>query len=205
MKIINIIYLLTTIIILIACNPPKSDVINTPGVITINSKIINPKRDLKIGDSLIIYFEVPDTITVNGIKIKALASNDDAANIGLSTNKIIGSSITNNPTKNGCISIVNPVTLNTYDVMNLKNQNGKLFGNYIIIPQEKGVFFFEQNQNGYIGINNKSIQTRFTFNFGNIERNHQMLLDSAKAVNNFNLFLQGKKDSGFEIYGFKVD
>ncbi|MEI9945405.1 MAG: hypothetical protein WDN26_14455 [Chitinophagaceae bacterium] len=183
---------------------PRPDIFQPS--IEIKAQVINPKTDIQLGDSVAFYFEVPDSIELDGKKIKATAINRDGANIGFFANKIIPSStggFSGGFSENTCNVYANPGNI-SYNTFTLANQNGKLWGKYYMIPQQKGVYFFEQTQDGYIDLNNGGLKLRFTFNFGNINRNHQILIDSAGTTYNFASFLQGKLNDGLEVYGFRV-
>ena len=190
---------------LLSCAPPR-DLYGT-GTIAIKAQVINPQTNINLGDSVAFYFEVPDTIELDGSRIKVDVGNNDGGNIGFNPQKIIPSlpgGFSNNPSLNTCKIYANPGTLINYS-FDFANQNGKLFGKYYMIPQQKGVYFLDQSQEGYIDLNNNSLKLRFSINFGNINRNHQMLIDSAGVTNNFNLFLQDHINNRREIYGFKVN
>lgn len=189
-----------------ACDPPR-DIYQT-GTIAINAEVVNPRTTISLGDSVAFYFEVPDTVILNGNKTKVSITSNDGGNNGFNANKIDLSrtgGFTNAPTLNMCKLYASIGNITTSGVWSFSNQNGKLLGKFYMIPQQKGVYFFEQTQQGYIDINNQSLKLRFTFNFGNINRNHQLLIDSAGVSNNFNLFLQGKISQGLEVYGFNVN
>lgn len=204
MKKIGVIILI--LVFLQSCDPPR-DIYQT-GTISIKAEVINPRTTITLGDSVAFFFEVPDTVLFNGKRIKVSAGNNDGGNNGFNVNKMDPSrsgGFTNAPTLNTCNLYASVGQITNSGVWSFLNQNGKLIGKYFMIPQQKGVYFFEQTQEGYVDLNNQSLKLRFSFNFGNINRNHQMLIDSAGPVNNFNLFLQDKISRGLEIYGFKVN
>lgn len=202
----NIILALFISFSLVACDPPR-DLYQT-GTIAIKAQVIDPRTDINLGDSVAFYFEVPDTIELNGARIKVSVSNKDGGNIGLNAQKIIPSlpgGFSNNPSLNTCKTWASPGNLTNTITFNFSNQNGKLSGKYYMIPQQKGVYFFEEPQEGYATLDDGSIKLRFSINFGNINRSHQMLIDSAGAANHFEMFLQDHIDKGREIYGFRVN
>ncbi len=190
---------------LLSCNPPR-DI--GQGTITINSQVLNPRTTISLGDSVAFYFEVPDTVLLNGNRIKVTIGSNDGGNNGFYANKIDLSrsgGFTNAPSLNTCKTFSNVGQIGPTGDLVFANQGGKLLGRFYMIPQQKGVYFFEQTQQGYVDLNNQSLKLRFSFNFGSVNRNHQMLIDSAGAANNFNLFLQGKISQGLEVYGFRVN
>ncbi len=189
-----------------ACDPPR-DIYQT-GTIAINAEVINPRSTISLGDSVAFYFEVPDTVFLNGNRIKVTIGNNDGGNNGFNANKIDLSrtgGFTNAPSLNTCKTWASPGMIGPTGDFVFSNIGTKLYGMFYMIPQQKGVYFFEQTQQGYVDINNQSLKLRFSFNFGNINRNHQMLIDSAGVANNFSLFLQGKISQGLEVYGFNVN
>lgn len=189
-----------------SCDPPRD--IYQNGIIAIKAQVINPRTTINLGDSVAFYFEVPDTVLLNGNNIRVSNNNNDGGNNGFNANKIDLSrsgGFTNAPTLNTCNLYASIGHITTSGVWAFSNQNGKLIGKYFMIPQQRGVYFFEQTQEGYVDLNSQTLKLRFSFNFGNINRNHQMLIDSAGTVNNFNLFLQDRISRGLEIYGFKVN
>lgn len=189
-----------------SCDPPR-DTYQT-GTIAIKAQVINPRTTISPGDSVAFYFEVPDTVILNGSPVKVNISNSDGGNIGLTPYKIIPTNIggsTNAPALRTCELYANPGNLSINETLNLSIQNGKLIGRLFMIPQQKGVYYLLQTQEGHVDLNNRSLKLRFSINFGNINRNHQMLIDSAGASNNFHLYLQDKINQGLEVYGFKVN
>ena len=190
---------------IVACDPPR-DLYQT-GIIVINAQVVNPTTTITLGDSVAFYFDVPDSVELNGVKVKVSAENSDGASIGLTPYKIIPSHIggsTNNPSFRTCNLYANPGSLSTTETLIFHNQAGKLIGKLFMIPQQIGIYYLLQTENGYIDLNNGRLKLRFTLNFGNIIRNHQMLIDSAGAANNFDQYLQDRTNRGYEVYGFKV-
>ena len=204
MKQICIVFLLLSL--LEGCDPPRSKY--EGGTIEIKAEVINPKTTISLGDSVAFYFEVPDTVLLNGSPVKVSAGRNDGGNNGFGVCKIDltrTGGFTNAPTLNTCKLFASTGQITASGDWSLANQNGKLSAKFYMIPQQKGVYFFEQSQEGWIDLNNQSLKLRFSFNFGNINRNHQMLVDSAGPASNFNLFLQDKLSRGLEVYGFKVN
>lgn len=202
----KIIYFLFLILFIVSCDPPKD--IYQEGNIAIRAQVVNPRSSIVLGDSMAFYFEVPDTIELNGNRIKVSANSNDGGTNGFGPCKIIQSlpgGFTNSPNQNTCSIFAKVGTYTINQATIFYNDNGKLKGLYYIIPEKKGVYFFEQTQLGYVNLNNNTYRLRFSFNFGNINRNHQMLIDSAGAASGFNGYLQGKINNGLEVYGFRVN
>lgn len=206
LKIIYMRYIKFAFVILFfgeSCDPPRD---MSMGTIAIKAEVINPRTSISLGDSVAFYFEVPDTVLLNGNRIKVSASTNDGGSNGFHTNKINSSEIAGyEVNSSSCKIYANPGQVGPTGDLVFTNQGGKLFGMFYMIPQQKGIYFFQQTQLGYVDLNNQSLKLRFNFNFGNINRNHQMLIDSAGASNNFNLYLQDKLNQGLEVYGFRVN
>ncbi len=191
--------------IIISCDPPR-DMYDT-AIIAINAQVINPATDIQLGDSVAFYFEVPDSVVINNTRIKATISNSDGGTIGLTPYKVLSSSTwgaTNHPTLRTAKLYAKPGKLSYNETLELVNQNGKLLAKLFMIPQERGVYYLLQSQLGYVDLNNNRLKLRFSINFGAINRNHQLLIDSAGPSSNFNLYLQDKINQGLEVYGFRV-
>lgn len=189
----------------ISCDPP-GDLYDT-SIIDINAQVINPVPDIQLGDSVAFYFEVPDSVVLNNTRIKATISNSDGGSIGLTPYKVLSSSIggsTSNPSLRTVKLYANPGKLTNNETLQLENKNGKLWAKLFMIPQERGVYYLLQSQLGYVDLNNNRLKLRFSINFGAINRNHQLLIDSAGASSNFNVYLQDKINQGLEVYGFRV-
>lgn len=190
---------------IISCDPPR-DLYET-ATIEINAQVINPATNIQLGDSVAFYFEVPDSVVLNNTRIKATISNSDGGSIGLTPFKILSSSIggsTNHPSLRTAKLYANPGKLSYNETLELVNQNGKLLAKLFMIPQERGVYYLLQSQLGYVDLDNNRLKLRFSINFGAINRNHQLLIDSAGASSNFTLYLQDKINQGLEVYGFRV-
>lgn len=188
-----------------ACDPPR-DVYDT-GTIRINARVINPKPTIQLGDSVVFYFEIPDTVDLNGKNIKVSAGARDGATIGLTPYKIISShpgGSTNDPNLRTINIYANPGTLTINETLVFDNQRGKLSARLFMIPQQRGVYYLLQSEHGFADLNNQSLKLRFIFNYGSINRNHQLLIDSAGTGSNFSLYLQDKINRNLEMYGFQV-
>lgn len=190
----------------VSCDPPRE--LYQTGTIAVNAQVINPRTTISLGDSVAFYFEVPDTVIMDGRRIKVSITNTDGATIGLTPYKIIPTHIggsTNIPSLRTCDLYANPGNLRINETLYLSIQNGKLIGKLFMIPRQKGVYYLLQTQEGYADLNNRSLRVRFSINFGTVNRNHQLLTDSAGASNNFHLYLQDKLNQGLEVYGFNVN
>lgn len=199
-------FFLILAVILISCDP-KGELFDPTQSIAIKAQVINPKTEINLGDSVAFYFEVPDTVGVGGSRTAVTASDRDGANIGFNARKIIStlpSGSTNSPNENTCDVYAHPGTFaGRAETFTFANQNGKLKGTFYMIPRQKGVYLFEQTQEGYAWLNDKALSVRFSINFGNVNRNHQMLIDSAGA-SGFGTWLQDRVGRGMEVYGFRV-
>jgi hypothetical protein len=191
------------LLLLASCNPGAG--LYDGGTIAITARVINPRPIIQLGDSVAFYFEVPDSVTLNGTRIAVSAGNKDGATIGFDVNKIKPSSASgfqfNSPS---CQVYANPGSLTANKTLFFTNRNGKLLANYYLIPKQRGIYFFDQVQTGYTDLNNRNLLLTFSINFGKVDRSHQLLIDSAGAANRFDLYLKGHTDAGLEIYGFRV-
>ena len=192
-----------SLLLLAACDPPPG--LYDAGTVAITARVINPRPIIHLGDSVAFYFEVPDSVTLNNTRIAVSAGSKDGATIGFNANKINPSAIAgfqfNSP---NCQIYANPGSLTANNTLFFTNRNGKLLAKYYLIPKQKGIYFLDQRSLGYADLNNRNLLVNFSINFGNVNRSHQMLIDSAGAANRFDLYLKGHTDAGFEIYGFRV-
>ncbi len=200
MRNLSYIFLLFT---LVCCNPGPG--LYDGGTIAITARVLNPRPTIHLGDSVAFYFAIPDSITLNGTRMAVSASNKDGATIGFFTNKIDSSTPTgvkyNSP---DCQTYANPGSLTTNGVLSFTNRNGKLLGRFYMIPKRKGIYFLDQVELGYADLNDRKLMLRFSIDFGKVDRNHQLLIDSAGTASKFNQFLQSRASQGYEAYGFRV-
>ena len=190
------------IISLASCDPRAN--IFDPAPVLINAQIINPRDSIYIGDTIKVYLEIPDTIVYNGKHFATFIGNDDGGNIGITLYKINKSHAGAIGPPDSSVNFASIGSYNQYDVVTFQKISNKLEALVNFIPGKKGVYFLDVTEYGYLVINNKSLNVRFNFNYGSINRNHQMLIDSAGSAANFNLYLQDHAQQGLEVYGFNV-
>ncbi len=196
-------FLFAALLLLTACNPGPG--LYDGGTIAITARIIKPRPVILLGDSVAFYFAVPDSITLNGTRIAISANNKDGATIGFNANKInssVPSGFQFNPPS--CQTYVNPGSSTANNAFFLANRNEKLVARYYMIPKQRGIYFLDQLSLGYADLNNRSLLLNFSINFGNVDRSHQMLIDSAGSASRFDMYLRGKVNQGYEVYGFRV-
>lgn len=196
--------LLIIIISLGSCDP-REPFGAYEGITTVKATIVNPRDSIGINDTVRLQFEVPDTIVYNGQKVAVTVTNNDGADCGVHLRKIDLSHAGSIGTPTGSITQATIGYLNPSENIFFQKAGNKLKAEYIFIPKTKGVFFLEQQTLGSLAVNNKQYLLSFDWNYGAINRNYQMLIDSAGPASNFNLFLQGHINDGYEIYGFKVN
>jgi hypothetical protein len=192
-----------SLLLLAACDPPPG--LYDAGTVAITARVLNPRPIIHLGDSVAFYFAVPDSVTLNGTRIAVSAGNKDGATIGFDANKINSSAIAGfqiNPPS--CQIYANPGSLTANGTLEINSLNGRIVGRYYMIPKQKGIYFFDQSELGYADLNDRKLMIRFSINFGNVNRSHQMLIDSAGAANRFDMYLRGRINQGFEVYGFRV-
>jgi hypothetical protein len=199
----RILFCLPVLLVLTCCNPGAD--LYDGGTVAITARIINPRPVIHLGDSVAFYFEVPDSVTLNGTRVAVSAGNKDGATIGFFTNKIDSSTpsgVKFNPPI--CQIYANPGSLTTNGVLDFTNRNGRLLGRFYMIPKQKGIYFLDQVELGYADLNDRKLMLRFSINFGKVDRSHQLLIDSAGTASGFSSFLNGRANQGFEVYGFRV-
>lgn len=192
-----------SLLLLAACDPPGD--LYDAGTVAIIARVINPRPVIHLGDSVAFYFEVPDSVVLDGTRIAVSVGNKDGATIGFNANKINPSAVAGfqfNPLS--CQTYVNPGSLTANGAVILANRSGKLTAKYYMIPKQKGIYFLDQLGLGYLDLNDHNLMLRFSIDFGKVDRSHQMLIDSAGAANRFDMYLRGRVSNGYEVYGFRV-
>jgi hypothetical protein len=175
------------------------------GRINITARIINPQDSIGINDTVKIQFESLDTIVYNGINTHVMYSNHDYAYTDIILHKIDNSYAGSQGPASGSLIFTPTGRLDaSKHVLTFQNNGNSLKGEYDIIPKFPGVYFFDQILPGFLSADNGDYQLDTYWNYGSINRNHQMLIDSAGPTANFSLFLQDRLNHGLEVYGFKV-
>ncbi len=191
------------LLLLAACDPPGD--LYDAGTVAITARVLNPRPIIHLGDSVAFYFEVPDSVTLNGARVRVSASSKDGGVLELSASKITtAKSAGFEPFTKSCSFYANPGSSTNDGILTFANRNGKLVGRLYMIPKQKGIYFLMQTGLGYFDLNNKGLLVRGTINFGKVNRNHQLLIDSAGTASKFSTYLQGRISQGHEIYGFRV-
>jgi hypothetical protein len=191
------------LLLLCSCDPPGD--LYDAGAVAITARVINPNPVISLGDSVAFYFAVPDSVILNGTRIAISAGNNDGATIGFFKNRILAAKASGFETDTkSCQTYANPGSLTANGTLTFTSRNGKLLGRFYMIPKQKGIYFLEQAGMGYMDLNNHNLSLRFSIDFGKINRNHQLLIDSAGTTSRFNQFLQGRISQGYEVYGFRV-
>ena len=173
--------------------------------ININAQIINPRDSIGINDTVRIQFESLDTILYNGNKVKVSYSSTDRATCPLHLfrlNKSYAGS--QGPATSSIIYTMVGILDASKHTLTFQNNGSSLKGEYVIIPKVPGVYFLDQQLPGELSANNGQYKLDTYWNYGNINRNHQMLIDSAGSNSGMALFLQTRINSGLEVYGFSV-
>lgn len=195
--------IIATALFFIACDPGIPGFGGTP--IEIKAQVINPKDTISFGDSVAFYFEVPDTVDFNGTRVKTFITSKDAGQVNLFPNRIdsaTGKIIGNDGTVG--YFYANPGVVKNTISLNLSNVNSKLIGKFYFIPKNKGVYFLDVLQDGFVYLNNASIKTDNSFNFGAVDRHHYLVLNNVNPSLNINAFFQDKSNRGLEVYAFYV-
>lgn len=194
--------LIAIILFFISCDRGIPGFGGTP--VALKAQVINPKDTITLGDSVAFYFEVPDTVDYNGTRIRTFITGKDACQINLFPQRV--DPVTGNIPGDTHLGFfyANPGTMvNTFN-LNLANTNGKLIGKLYFIPSKKGVYYLEVKQDGFVYLNDASIKTDNTFNFGPIDRHFNLVLNNVNPSINLNGFLQDKWNRGLDAYAFYV-
>ena len=192
-----------TLMLLAACDPPGD--LYDGGTVAITARVLNPRPIIHLGDSVAFYFEVPDSVTLNGTRLRVSASGKYGGVIELSASKITTTKSAGfEPFTKSCSFYANPGSSTGDGILTLTNRNGKLLGRLYMIPRQKGIYFLAQTGLGYLDLNNQGILVRCSINFGKVDRSHQLLIDSAGAASGFDMYLRGRINQGYEVYGFRV-
>jgi hypothetical protein len=195
--------LLLALAVLAACDPPQG--LYDTGTVAITARVLNPRPVIRLGDSVAFYFEVPDSVTLNGARVRVSASSKDGGVLELSASKITtAKSAGFEPFTKSCSFYANPGSSTSDGILTFANRNGRLVGRLYMIPKQKGIYFLMQTGLGYFDLNDKSLLVRGTINFGKVDRSHQLLIDSAGAASHFSTYLTGRVNQGYEVYGFRV-
>jgi hypothetical protein len=173
------------------------------GTTQVIGKVINPRDTIGIDDTVKIRIELPDTVLYNGVKT-GLFYDEKNCYLGLQLQKFDKTGAGNMRYAFGNNTLATIGSLNNNRLLFFQRIGNKLLGEYAFIPKSKGIFFIDQQLPGDLYANNEQYHLKFTFNYGNINRNHKILLDSIGAGTNFNLFLQDRINNGLEVYGFVV-
>ncbi len=187
-----------------SCDPPKNRY-SAQGVTTIKATIVNPRDSIGINDTIRVQLEATDSLLFNGSIVHVTYGNNDGANCNLIIRKIDRSYPGSIGPATGSITFATIGYLNPEKSIFFQNNGNNLKAEYLFIPKSKGVFFIDQQTLGSLGANNGQFLLDFDWNYGNINRNHQMLIDSAGPGSNFSLFLQDRLNNAFEVYGFKIN
>ena len=191
---------------LASCDPYGAQNPYDMGVVPLEAHVIRPRPVIHLGDSVGFYFEVPDSVTINGRRQRAVAtSSKDGTDLGIFANRIDASRSAGFEALTSYCARYAAIGTLTYPIgLTFANKNSKLRGLIYLIPTRRGIYFFKQAQTGYLTLNDGSLLLRTSLNFGNVDRSHQLLIDSAGTASGFNFYLNGQVDAGLEVYGFRV-
>lgn len=202
----NLIIVIIVCYLFASCDPPPgAPLAEFEGTTIITARIINPRDSIGVNDTIRIQFEVLDTIVYNGNKVKVYYGTKDVAYCNLRLWKIDTANAGAFGIPVGSITYTPVGQLRPTNSVSFQNNGTSMKAEYCFIPRSKGVFFINQNDLGNISANNGQYYLDTYWSYGNINRNHQMLIDSAGAKANFTLYLQGAANDGREVYGFKVN
>jgi hypothetical protein len=176
------------------------------GKINITARIVNPRDSIGINDTVRIQLESLDTILYNGNKVKVSYGNSDRATCPLHLFRLDKSYAGSQGPALGSTIYTTVGSLDaSKHTLTFQNNGNSLKGEYVIIPKVPGVYFLDQQLPGELSANNGQYKLDTYWNYGSINRNHQMLIDSAGATSGMALFLQDRVNNALEVYGFKVN
>lgn len=194
-----------TLLLLAACDPRAGYNDLFMGPVAITARVLSPRPVIHLGDSVAFYFEVPDSVTLNGTRLAVSVGAKDEANLDVNANKINAAASTGfDIYSRNCQLYAAPGSVTAYGSLRFAHRNAKLVSKLYLIPKQRGIYFFEQAGPGLATLNGRDLQVTFTFDFGSVNRNHQLLIDSAGTASKFSTYLQRRISQGHEIYGFRV-
>ncbi len=167
-------------------------------------KVLNPKDTVSIGDSVIVLFDVPDTVLVND-SLTALYSKEQCT-VNCHYNKVDSSqsSFFISWTTDGTV-YTSPGKLGQNGDVDFAKIGNKLYTRYAFIPKAKGVYFLECWANGALKANNGNIKTLLVYDF-DVPDKHLGLLRKAAGSKSAILepWIQNYENLGKGLYAFAV-
>lgn len=199
-----IIIFISTILLLVSCDPRSAKELYQSGGFTFPVSVVNPKDTIRLGDSVCFVFQIPDTIVLNGSKLKPFYGAKDGASFPVDYCEI-------DTGYNGGFRSFSP-NLKVYATpgnaqggVNLAVVNAHtLYTKYYLIPQRKGVYFLELGQAGYFDANNGGVKASVIYTLDVPNKNHQLLIASTLPRHNMAAYLQSRTSLGMEVYAFAV-
>ena len=198
-------------IIAISCDPPKDSYYpNNADIVTIYPTILNYKDTFSLGDTIKFYFEVPDSISFNGKRTKLDINGSDYC----SFNQTVSIIDTSHPIQvirvfdSICeqLASIGKIDENS-EQLYLGNSNGKFKSYYYILPKKQGVFLLNENNYGWMSSNNTSLRSNIHFDFGNVNRHFEYIIDNVipSERNNFIQYFSNKgHNMPADAYAFYV-
>jgi len=200
---ISVCLLFVSVLILSSCDPKVIDP-HLENEAKMKVKIINPKDSIKLGDSVLIMFEVPDSIILNGVSTflssKEICSVSCAYNLIDSVNEVGYISY-----PSSAITYTNPGNYNNYGSLTLAKVSNRLLSSFYVIPKSKGVYFLECRSAGSLDANNGMVQTKLVYDF-EVSDKHLDLLRKAAGSKAAKLepWIQNCENTGKGLYAFAV-
>lgn len=198
-------------IIIYGCDPAKEDYYsNNADVVIINAKLLNPKDTFSLGDTVKFYFEVPDSISFNGKKIKANVLSNDFCSFQqtvsiLDTNDIANYylALSSKCVQSAGIGYINQSSRQLY----LGKDNGIFKSFYYLIPQKSGIFILEENSYASMYTDNGAVRSSVHFDLGTINRHYDYFINNVTTKKK-DVFTQYFSNLGhnkpYEAYVFYV-
>jgi hypothetical protein len=168
------------------------------------AKVLNPKDTVSIGDSVIVLFNVLDTVLVND-SLTALYSKEQCT-VSCAYNKVDSNQSIGyiDWTTDGTV-YTNPGKLGQNGDVYFAKVGNKLYTRYAFIPKAKGVYFLECRFNGALEANNGNIKTLLVYDF-DVPDKHLDLLRKAAGSKAAKLepWIQNCENTGKGLYVFAV-
>jgi hypothetical protein len=208
------VFLFITVIALVlfysSCDPRKEDYYsNNNDVVIINPILLNPKDTFNLGDTLKFYFEVPDSISFNGKKIKTNISNADFCSFNQ------GVSILDTSHSADYYRVFDAVCKQDAKIGYISPQwqlylgkDGSTYKSfYYLIPKKSGIFILEENNYGLMYTDNALVRSNVHFDLGTINRHFEYFVNNVKPSRKNDL-IQYLSDKGHnmpsELYVFYI-
>jgi hypothetical protein len=196
--------LYTFLSIFLACDPPLPPL---QGTVKLNVAVSDTSASILLGDTLAFHFEVPDTVVLieSGKRIPLVSK--DYARIKPDLSQV------DSTIPGGFIPFTTDYTAYAAPgnwaanalLLELEKAGNRLLAVYYVIPKRKGVYFLRPRPAGMLYVNDGQLRALVTFDFGSINKHHDLIIKSAGAANkDITLMIDTLQAQGYGTYGFEV-